>query len=61
MLGLIRLLYQDERGVAATEYAVLVVFVALAIAVGAQTLGSDISTLFKTIGENLSSTTVPSP
>lgn len=61
MLRLIRLLYRDERGVAATEYAVLVVFVALAIAVGAQVLGNDISTLFNTIGTNLSSTTVPTP
>jgi Flp pilus assembly pilin Flp len=61
MLRLIRLLYQDERGVAATEYAVLVVFVALAVAVGAQVLGTDISTLFGNIGKNLSDTVVPSP
>jgi Flp pilus assembly pilin Flp len=32
----------DEGGATATEYAMLIVFVALAIAVGAQALGNDL-------------------
>lgn len=61
MLRLIRLLYRDDRGVVATEYAVVVVFVALAIAAGAQILGADLSTLFENIGKNLSGAIVPTP
>jgi len=36
---------RDESGATATEYAVLIVFVALAIAVGANLLGNDLSVL----------------
>jgi pilus assembly protein Flp/PilA len=61
MLRLISLLYRDERGVAATEYALLIVFVALAVALGAQSLGTDIGGLFTTIGHNLSTASVPTP
>ena len=46
MLSLINRFRGDERGASATEYAMLIVFVALAIAVGAQTLGTDITDLF---------------
>jgi pilus assembly protein Flp/PilA len=59
MHRLIGRFHQDERGATATEYALLVVFVALAIAVGAQVLGSNISTLFSTIGTKLSGITLP--
>jgi pilus assembly protein Flp/PilA len=50
---------RDERGATATEYALLIVFVALAIAVGANTLGQNISTLFSKIGTQLSTITLP--
>jgi pilus assembly protein Flp/PilA len=59
MRRLINHFHRDERGATATEYALLVVFVALAIAVGAQTLGSNIGTLFSKIGTQLSTITLP--
>jgi pilus assembly protein Flp/PilA len=55
MSDLIKHFGLDERGATATEYALLIVFVALAMAVGAQTLGSNISTLFNNIGTYLNS------
>jgi pilus assembly protein Flp/PilA len=66
MSDLIKYFHSDERGATATEYALLVVFVALAIAVGAQTLGSNIGTLFSEIGTQLGTITptlppLPSP
>jgi pilus assembly protein Flp/PilA len=61
MLNLIRRLGRDERGATATEYAMLVVFVALAIAVGAQTLGNGINTLFTTITTTLAGLQMPNP
>jgi pilus assembly protein Flp/PilA len=51
----------DEVGATATEYAMLIVFVALAIAGGAQVLGSDLSTLFTNVGAALQNITVPTP
>jgi pilus assembly protein Flp/PilA len=54
MSDLIKYFRRDERGATATEYALLVVFIALAIAAGAQTLGSNISTLFSNIGTYIS-------
>jgi pilus assembly protein Flp/PilA len=54
---LIGRLHRDERGATATEYALLVVFVALAIAVGANVLGGGISNLLNAIGLQLSNIT----
>ena len=45
----------DEGGATATEYALLIVFVAAAIAGGANVLGQGISNLFSTIGTYISS------
>jgi len=39
----------------------LIVFVALAIAVGAQTLGTDLTNLFKNVGAALTGVTIPTP
>jgi Flp pilus assembly pilin Flp len=61
MLSLIKQFHRHERGATTTEYAMLVVFIALAIAVGAQALGNDITTLFKSVGTTISSVTIPSP
>jgi pilus assembly protein Flp/PilA len=61
MSDVIRYFRRDERGATATEYALLIVFVALAIAVGAQTLGTGISSLFSTIGADISSFTPTLP
>jgi len=61
MSDLIRYFRRDERGATATEYALLIVFVALAIAVGANVLGKGVSDLFSTIGASLSSITPTLP
>ena len=61
MPSLIRNFRRDERGATATEYAMLIVFVALAIAVGAQTLGTDLSAMFTKVGTTLSGITIPTP
>jgi prepilin peptidase CpaA len=57
MLSLIKAFRKDERGASATEYAMLVVFIALIVAVGAQAMGSDLSGLFSKIGSELLTTT----
>jgi pilus assembly protein Flp/PilA len=61
MVSLFNRFIGDERGASATEYAMLIVFVALAIAVGAQTLGTDITNLFDKVGTTLSGVTIPTP
>jgi len=53
--------YRDESGATATEYAMLIVFVALAIAVGAQALGNDLTALFQHVGTTLNGITIPTP
>ena len=59
MHRLIARFHRDEQGATATEYALLIVFVALAIAVGANTLGTGLSGLFSKIGSQLSGITLP--
>jgi len=63
MLVLIKRLFRHEGGAAAIEYAMLVVFVALAIAVGAQILGKGVTTLFTNIGDTLTTVSgqLPTP
>jgi pilus assembly protein Flp/PilA len=63
MLSLIHRFRTDERGASAVEYTMLVVFIALAIAAGAQTFGSSISTWFSTTGTNIGTlpTSIPTP
>jgi pilus assembly protein Flp/PilA len=57
MSDLIRHFRRNERGATATEYALLIVFVALAIAAGASTLGTGISNIFSQLGTLLSGIT----
>jgi pilus assembly protein Flp/PilA len=59
MRNLINRFHRDERGATATEYALLIVFIALAVAVGASTLGTGLSTLFSNIATKLSGITLP--
>ena len=59
MCRLINRFRRDERGATATEYALMVVFIALAIAVGANTLGTSISNLFSNIGTEISKVPLP--
>jgi pilus assembly protein Flp/PilA len=54
MSDLITHFRRDERGATATEYALLIVFVAVGIATGANILGTSISNLFNAIGTELS-------
>ena len=61
MFKLIKGYRKDESGASATEYAMLIVFVAFAIAVGAQTLGTNINDLFNRVGTSLTGITVPTP
>ena len=61
MSGLTSRFRKDEGGATATEYAMLIVFIALAIAVGAQALGNDLTNLFKAVGNTLSGVTIPTP
>ena len=61
MLGLIHRFRRDERGATAIEYAMLVVFIALAIAVGATALGKGINDLFGRVGTFLTTTQLPNP
>ena len=39
----------SQRGVTATEYALIIAFVALVMLVGASLLGTDISSLFSSV------------
>jgi pilus assembly protein Flp/PilA len=55
MRGMMRRFFSDESGATATEYAMLIIFIALAIAGGATLLGSNINNLFNAIGASLSS------
>jgi pilus assembly protein Flp/PilA len=59
MLSLINRFRRDESGATATEYALLIVFVALAIAAGAQTLGGGITNLFNTVSNTLQTVNMP--
>jgi len=61
MFGLINRFHRNESGATATEYAMLIVFVALAIAVGAQTLGNGITDLFNRVNTTLTNVTMPTP
>ena len=47
-------LWRDEQGATATEYAMLIIFIALAIAGGATLLGSNINNLFNSLGASIS-------
>jgi|HubBroStandDraft_6_1064221.scaffolds.fasta_scaffold1017100_2 pilus assembly protein Flp/PilA len=44
---------RDENGAAMVEYGLLVALIALVVAAGATTLGTDLKTMFSTIGANL--------
>jgi pilus assembly protein Flp/PilA len=61
MLSLTSRFRSDENGATATEYAMLIVFVALAIAVGAQALGNDLTALFTNVGTTLNGIVIPNP
>jgi pilus assembly protein Flp/PilA len=51
----------DERGATATEYAMLIVFIALAVATGAQAFSGGLNTWFTAVGASIGNlnTTIP--
>jgi Flp pilus assembly pilin Flp len=53
--------YRNERGATATEYAMLVVFLALAVALGAQTLAGGINDFYTTLKTTITAIPMPSP
>lgn len=50
MLSLIHAFGRDESGAVATEYAFLIIFIALAIVAGITLLGTNLNLLFSGIG-----------
>jgi pilus assembly protein Flp/PilA len=61
MLSLIKRYGRDERGATATEYAMLIVFVALALVVAMQSFSTGLTTLFTNIGTTIAGVQVPTP
>jgi Flp pilus assembly pilin Flp len=61
MVSLFKRCCLDERGASATEYAMLIVFIALAVAVGSTALGSGINNLFQDVSTTLTGVTIPTP
>jgi len=61
MFLLVKRFCREESGATATEYAMLIVFIALAIAVGAQALGGGLSNLLNNIATTVTGVTIPSP
>ena len=59
MLYLVKTFGRNESGATATEYAMLIVFIALAIAGGAQILGGGITDLFNRVSTTLTGVTMP--
>jgi pilus assembly protein Flp/PilA len=53
MRSLIKRFLRHERGVTATEYAMLIVFVALAIATGAQAFSGSLNTWFRAVSTSI--------
>jgi pilus assembly protein Flp/PilA len=49
MLNLIKRFLRHERGATATEYAMLIVFIALAVAAGAQAFSAGLNTWFSNV------------
>jgi pilus assembly protein Flp/PilA len=57
MRSVMRKFFADDRGATAIEYAMLIIFIALAIAGGATLLGNNINNLFSSIGASLTGLT----
>jgi pilus assembly protein Flp/PilA len=53
MRSLIKRFLRQERGATTTEYAMLIVFIALAIATGAQAFSGSLNTWFKAVSASI--------
>ena len=63
MRSVINRFRRDERGASAIEYVMLVVFIALVLAAGAQTFGTSLSTWFSKTATSIGAlnTNIPPP
>jgi Flp pilus assembly pilin Flp len=61
MFSLTSRFFNDEDGATATEYAMLIVFIGLAVAVGAQAFNTGLTDLFTRAGAALSGMNLPTP
>jgi pilus assembly protein Flp/PilA len=63
MPNLIKRFLRCERGATATEYAMLLVFIALAIATGAQAFSSGLNTWFSNVSASIAglNSQIPGP
>ena len=59
MLGLVHGFHRDECGATATEYTMLVVFIALVVAIRAQAFGSGLGNVLTSIGNMISTVVIP--
>jgi pilus assembly protein Flp/PilA len=53
MRNLITRFLRNERGATATEYAMLIVFIALAVATGAQAFSGGLNTWFRAVSTSI--------
>lgn len=63
MRNLIKHFLRNERGATATEYAMLLAFIAIAIAAGAQAFGNGLNTWFRAVSASITglNSTIPGP
>ena len=58
-MALMQRCYKNEQGLTGVEYAIMLVFLAMVIAVGAFVLGNNVSNLFSNAGGSLGSAQLP--
>ena len=58
-IALVGRLRRDERGLSGVEYAIMMVFLAMFIAIGAFVLGNNVSNLFGNTGGSLAAAKLP--
>jgi pilus assembly protein Flp/PilA len=63
MRNLIKHFLRNERGATATEYAMLLAFIAIAIAAGAQAFSNGLNTWFRAVSASITglNSTIPGP
>lgn len=59
MISKIKALMKNEKGATAIEYGLIAAGIAVAISVVVFTVGSDLASLFSSVGTKISSTVVP--
>ncbi len=59
MLEMINSFHRDESGATMVEYGLLVALIALVVGLGAQIVGTQLSTIFSEVGSYVGAITVP--